>query len=118
MDINDELNKLNNKQRQELEKWFAEQIYKLNKVNKNEQRNYVLYVTRKQVVWVDFEGFSYCKIDQLRAISKLRIQTKKFVNKYYNNFNRKTGKYSNPEVSTEQMNLIDTAIQELKYRSK
>lgn len=66
----------------------------------------------------DFEGFSYCKIDQLRAISKLRIQTKKFVNKYYNNFNRETGKYSNPEVSTEQMNLIDTAIQELKYRSK
>ena len=37
---------------------------------------------------------------------------------YYNNFNRETGKYSNPEVSTEQMNLIDTAIQELKYRSK
>lgn len=56
MDINDELNKLNNK-----------------------QLNYVLYVTRKQVVWVDFEGFSYCIIDQLRAISKLRIQTKKFV---------------------------------------
>ena len=25
----------------------------------------------------DFEGFSYCKIDQLRAVSKLRIQTKK-----------------------------------------
>lgn len=168
MDINDELNKLNNNQRQELEKWFAEQIYKLNKVNKNEQLNYVPYVTRKQVVWVDFgvnigqelnhshpaivlysrpnvgtvlvapltskknesdvvidigeikdfEGFSYCKIDQLRAISKLRIQTKKFVNKYYNNFNRETGKYSNPEVSTKQMNLIDTAIQELKYRSK
>lgn len=22
----------------------------------------------------DFEGFSYCKIDQLRAISKLRLQ--------------------------------------------
>lgn len=54
MNINDELNKLNNNQRQELEKWFAEQIYKLNKVNKNEQLNYVPYVTRKQVVWVDF----------------------------------------------------------------
>ena len=40
LDINDELNKLNNNQRQELEKWFAEQIYKLNKVNKNEQLNY------------------------------------------------------------------------------
>ena len=26
----------------------------------------------------DFEGFSYCKIDQLRAVSKLRIQTNKF----------------------------------------
>ena len=51
MNINDELN---NNQRQELEKWFAEQIYKLNKVNKNEQLNYVPYVTRKQVVWVDF----------------------------------------------------------------
>lgn len=35
MNINDELNKLN-------------------KVNKNEQLNYVPYVTRKQVVWVDF----------------------------------------------------------------
>ena len=168
MNINDELNKLNNNQRQELEKWFAEQIYKLNKVNKNEQLNYVPYVTRKQVVWVDFgvnigqelnhshpaivlysipnvgtvlvapltskknesdvvidigeiedfEGFSYCKIDQLRAVSKLRIQTKKFENKYYNNFNRETGEYSNPELSTEQMNLIDKAIQELKYKSK
>lgn len=168
MNINDELNKLNNNQRQELEKWFAEQIYKLNKVNKNEQLNYVPYVTRKQVVWVDFgvnigqelnhshpaivlysrptvgtvlvapltskqnksdvvidigeienfEGFSYCKIDQLRAISKLRIQTKKHDGKYYNNLNLKTGVYSNPEVSTEQINLIDKAIQELKYKSK
>lgn len=53
MNINDELNKLNNNQRQKLEKWFAEQIYKLNKVNKNEQLNYVP-VTRNQVVWVDF----------------------------------------------------------------
>ena len=34
MNINDELNKLNTNQRQELEKWFAEQIFKLNKVNK------------------------------------------------------------------------------------
>jgi len=40
LNINDELNKLNDNQRQELEKWFAEQIYKLNKVNKNEQLNY------------------------------------------------------------------------------
>ena len=168
MNINDELNKLNENQRQELEKWFAEQIFKLNKVNKNEQLNYVPYVTRKQVVWVDFgvnvgqelnhshpsvvlysrpnvgtvlvapltsksnisdvvidigeienfEGFSYCKIDQLRAVSKLRIQTKKHENKYYNNYNRETGEYSNPELSTEQMNLIDKAIQELKYKSK
>ena len=31
-----------------------EQIYKLNKVNRNEKLNYVPYVTRKQVVWVDF----------------------------------------------------------------
>lgn len=54
MNINDELNKLNNNQRQKLEKWFAEQIYKLNKVNKNEQLNYEPYVTRNQVVWVDF----------------------------------------------------------------
>lgn len=165
MNINDELN---NNQWQELEKWFVEQIYKLNKVNKNEQLNYVPYVTRKQVVWVDFgvnigqelnhshpaivlysrpnvgtvlvapltskkndsdvviaigeikdfEGFSYCKIDQLRAISKLRIQTKKYECKYYNNLNLKTGVYSNPEVSTEQINLIDKAIQELKYKSK
>lgn len=168
MNINDELNKLNNNQRQELEKWFTEQIYKLNKVNKNEQLNYVPYVTRKQVVWVDFgvnigqelnhshpaivlysrptvgtvlvapltskqnesnvvidigeienfEGFSYCKIDQLRAVSKLRIQTKKHDGKYYNNLNLKTGVYSNPEVSTEQISLIDKAIQELKYKSK
>ena len=168
MNINDELNKLNNNQRQELEKWFAEQIYKLNKVSKNEQLNYVPYVIRKQVVWIDFgvnigqelnhshpavvlysgpnvgtvlvapltskknesnviidigevedfEGFSYCKIDQLRAVSKLRIQTKKFENKYYNNFNRENGKYSNLEVSTEQINLIDKAIQELKFKSK
>lgn len=65
-----------------------------------------------------FEGFSYCKIDQLRAISKLRIQTKKYDGKYYNNFNIETGIYSNPEVSTEQISLIDKAIQELKYKSK
>ena len=168
MNINDELNKLNTNQRQELEKWFAEQIFKLNKVNKNEQLNYVPYVTRKQVVWVDFgvnvgqelnhshpavvlysrpnvgtvlvapltsksntsdvvidigeivnfEGFSYCKIDQLRAVSKLRIQTKKYENKYYNNYNRETREYSNAELSTNQMNLIDKAIQELKFKSK
>lgn len=168
MDINTELSKLNNNQRQELEKWFAEQIYKLKKVNNNELLNYVPYVTRKQVVWVDFgvnigqelnhshpaivlysrpnvgtvlvapltskpnesnvvinigeiknfKGFSYCKIDQLRAISKLRIQTKKYNGKYYNNFNIKTGIYSNPEVTSEQMNLIDKSIQELKYKSK
>lgn len=54
MDINTELSKLNNNQRQELEKWFAEQIYKLKKVNNSELLNYVPYVTRKQVVWVDF----------------------------------------------------------------
>lgn len=168
MNITEELNKLNDNQRQELEKWFVEQIYKLNKVNKNEKLNYVPYVTRKQVVWVDFgvnigqelnhshpavvlysrpnvgtvlvapltskenesdviidigeienfEGFSYCKIDQLRAVSKLRIQTKKYEGKYYNNLNLKTGVYSNPEVSTEQINLIDKAIQGLKYKSK
>ena len=59
-----------------------------------------------------------CKIDQLRAISKLRIQTKKYEGKYYNNLNLKTGVHSNPEVSTEQINLIDKAIQELKYKSK
>lgn len=168
MNINYELKKLNNNQQQELEKWFVEQIYKLNKVNRNEQLNYVPFVTRKQVVWVDFgvnvgqelnhshpavvlysrpnagtvlcapltskqnesdviidigeikdfEGFSYCKIDQLRAVSKLRIQTKKNGDKYYNNFNRQTGIYSNPEVSSEQMDLIDRAIQELKYKSK
>lgn len=168
MNITEELNRLNDNQRQELEKWFVEQIYKLNKVNKNEKLNYVPYVTRKQVVWVDFgvnigqelnhshpavvlysrpnvgtvlvapltskenesdviidigeienfEGFSYCKIDQLRAVSKLRIQTKKYEGKYYNNLNLKTGVYSNPEVSTEQINLIDKAIQGLKYKSK
>lgn len=168
MNINDELKKLNNNQQQELEKWFAEQIYKLNKVNKNELLNYVPYVTRKQVVWVDFgvnigqelnhshpavvlysrpnvgtvlvvpltskknesdvvidigeieyfEGFSYCKIDQLRTVSKLRIQTKKHEDKYYNNYNKQTGVYSNPELSTKQMNLIDNAIQDLKYKSK
>ena len=54
MNINNELKKLNNNQQQELEKWFVEQIYKLNKVNINEQLNYVPYVTRKQVVLVDF----------------------------------------------------------------
>ena len=67
---------------------------------------------------VNFEGFSYCKIDQLRAVSKLRIQTKKYENKYYNNYNRETREYSNPELSTNQMNLIDKAIQELKFKSK
>lgn len=169
LNVKEELNKINNSDKQqELEKWFVEQIYKINKVSKNEQLNYVPFVTRKQVVWVDFgvnigqelnhshpavvlysrpnvgtvlvapltskkseanvvvnigkitdfEGFSYCKIDQLRAVSKLRIQTKMHNNKYYNNFNRKTGRYSNPEVSTEQMNLIDKSIQELKYKSK
>ena len=126
MNVQEELNKLDKTQREELENWFMEQIYKLNKVNRNEKLNYVPYVTRKQVVWVDFgvnvgqelnhshpavvlysrpnvgtvlvapltskanesdviidigeikdfEGFSYCKIDQLRAVSKLRIQTK------------------------------------------
>ncbi len=168
MNIQDELNKLNYEQRKELEKWFMEQIYKLNKVNRNEKLNYVPYVTRKQVVWVDFgvnvgqelnhshpavvlysrpnvgtvlvapltsksneadviidigeikdfEGFSYCKIDQLRAVSKLRIQTKKHDGKYYNNFNLQTGAYSNPELTSEQMDLIDNAIQELRYKSK
>lgn len=168
MNIQDELNKLNDEQRKELEKWFMEQIYKLNKVNRNEKLNYVPYVTRKQVVWVDFgvnvgqelnhshpavvlysrpnvgtvlvapltsksneadviidigeikdfEGFSYCKIDQLRAVSKLRIQTKKHDGKYYNNFNLQTGAYSNPELTSEQMDLIDNAIQELRYKSK
>lgn len=29
-----------------------------------------------------------------------------------------TREYSNPELSTEQMNLIDKAIQELKFKSK
>lgn len=168
MNINEELNKLNDNQKQELENWFAEQIYKLNKVNKNDLLNYVPFVTRKQVVWVDFgvnigqelnnshpavvlysrpnvgtvlvvpltskendsnvvinigkindfDGFSYCKIDQIRAVSKLRIQTKKHNNKYYNNYNRITNKYSNPELTTKQMNLIDDAIQSLKYKSK
>lgn len=37
MNIQDELNKLNDKQRQELEKWFMEQIYKLNKDSRNEK---------------------------------------------------------------------------------
>ena len=55
----------------------------------------------------NFEGFSYCKIDQLRAISKLRIQTKKHEGKYYNNLNLKTGVYSNPKVSTEQMKIYN-----------
>lgn len=168
MNIQDELNKLDKSQSQELEKWFMEQIYKLNKVNRNEQLNYVPYVTRKQVVWVDFgvnvgqelnhshpavvlysrpnvgtvlvapltsksnesdviidigeikdfEGFSYCKIDQLRAVSKLRIQTKKHDGKYYNNFNVQTGEYSNLELTSEQIDLIDNAIQELRYNSK
>lgn len=80
--------------------------------------NYVPYVTRKQVVWVDFEGFSYSKIDQLRAVSKLRIQTKKHDGKYYNNFSLQTGVYSNPELTSEQIDLIDNAIQELRYKSK
>ena len=44
MNINDELNKLNTNQQQELEKWFAEQIFKLNKVNKNElNEEYLVY---------------------------------------------------------------------------
>lgn len=168
MNIDDKLDSLRNNQRQELEKWFAEQIYKTNKVNKNERLNYVPYVTRKQVVWVDFgvnigqelnhshpavvlysrpnvgtilvvpltskqnesntvinigkienfEGYSYCKIDQLRAVSKLRVQTKKYEGIYYNNFNVKNGTYSNPELTSKQMDLIDKAIQELKYKSK
>lgn len=168
LNINTELKKLAINQREELTKWFTEQIYKINKVNKNEQLNYVPYVTRKQVIWIDFgvnigqelnhshpavvlysrpnagtvlvapltsksndsnaiidigkindfEGYSYCKIDQLRAVSKLRIQTKRHNNKYYNNYNIKTGKYSNPEVTTEQIILIDTAIQELRFKSK
>lgn len=74
MDINTELSKLNNNQRQELEKWFAEQIYKLKKVNNNELLNYVPYVTRKQVVWVDFgvnigQSFSssYCAIFETKC---------------------------------------------------
>lgn len=168
MNIDDKLDSLRNNQRQELEKWFAEQIYKINKVNKNERLNYVPYVTRKQVVWVDFgvnigqelnhshpavvlysrpnvgtilvvpltskqnesntvinigkienfKGYSYCKIDQLRAVSKLRVQTKKYEGIYYNNFNVKDGTYSNPELTSKQMDLIDKAIQELKYKSK
>ena len=54
LDINRELVKLNKTQRESLEKWFCEQIYKMYKVDRNEKLNYVPYVTRKQVVWVDF----------------------------------------------------------------
>lgn len=168
MNIDDELNRLSIVQQQELKEWFAEQIYKLNKVNNNDKLNYVPYVTRKQVIWVDFgvnigqelnhshpaivlfsrpnigtvlvapltskpneadtvidigsikdfEKFSYCKIDQIRAVSKLRIQTKKHDGKYFNNYNPRTQTYSNPEVSTEQIKMIDKAIQELKYKSR
>ena len=128
MNINDELNKLNDNQRKELEKWFAEQIYKLNKVSKNNVGTVLVAPLTSKAnesdVIIDigeienFEGFSYCKIDQLRAVSKLRIQTKKYEGKYYNNLNLKTGVYSNPEVSTVQINLIDQAIQELKFKSK
>lgn len=167
LNITNELNKLSPNQHEELEKWFLEQIYKSIKVNNNDKLNYVPYVTRKQVVWVDFgvnigqelnhshpavvlfsrpnvgtvlvapltskpnksdlvinlgningfEKFSYCKIDQIKSISKLRIQTKKHNNKYFNNYDSKTQTYSNPEVSTEQIQLIDNAIQDLKYKS-
>ena len=52
------------------------------------------------------------------GLEKYKIDLEYIENKYYNNFNRETGEYSNPELSTEQMNLIDKAIQELKYKSK
>ena len=54
----------------------------------------------------------------LRVVSKLRIQTKKHDGKYYNNFNVQTGEYSNLELTSEQIDLIDNAIQELRYNSK
>lgn len=53
----EELNKLPENIRTELGTWFIEKIYKTKKVLRNERLNYVPYVKRRQVIWVDF-GFS------------------------------------------------------------
>lgn len=60
------------------------------------------------------ENFSYAKVDQIRAISRLRIERKKCTAgskvKYYNNYNKKTKQYNNPKATAEQMDLIDERI--------
>lgn len=55
--LQDELNSLPNDIATDLEKWFKEKIYKIRKGIQNERLNYVPYVKRRQVIWVDF-GFS------------------------------------------------------------
>lgn len=59
-------------------------------------------------------GFSYAKVDQIRAISRLRVARKKQVigerTTYYNNYNKTTNTYNNPKATPEQMDLIDQKI--------
>ncbi len=167
--IEAEINKLTKKEKEELEEWFLEKLYKINKCKKNYKLNYIPKLKRKQIVWVDFgvnigqelknihpaivlfsrqnsgtilvvpltskhsnsdllinigkiqdlqKDMSYCKIDQIKAISRLRIISKYDGIKYYCNYNKEENKYSNPTVTTEQIKMIDKAIEEIKYKSE
>ncbi len=59
------------------------------------------------------------KVDQISTISKKRIRKviDKDDGKYYNNFNKKLNKYSNPKLTNEQMDKIDKAISAFRYTS-
>lgn len=169
--IENELNTLPDIVSDELRKWFKEKIYKTRKVLKQEKFNYIPYVSRRDVIWVDFgvnigqeiksshpavvlyskdssgtvvvvplttkdnendfvvdigsiqgmdSNFSHAKVDQIKSISKLRIQTKrnKSDGKYYNNINKKDGTYNNPKLMPEQIQKIDDTILLFRFKSK
>lgn len=163
MSIDNELKKLPKSIADELEKWFMEKIFKTNKLLKNDKFNYIPYVKRRKVVWVDFgvnigqelkgfhpaivlyscdfsdtvavipltnkenesdfvidigsidgmdSDFSHAKVDQIKSISKARIQVKKNPNdgRYYNNYNKNNGVFNNPKVTTGQIQKIDDTL--------
>jgi mRNA-degrading endonuclease toxin of MazEF toxin-antitoxin module len=170
MSVNNELNKLPKPLAKQLEKWFLEKIYKTDKLLKNDKFNYIPYVKRRDVIWVDFginigqelnnshpaivlyacdssgtiivvpltskenesefvinigqitgmdNNFSHAKVDQLKSISKARIQIKKNPEngKYYNNYDKVNCMFNNPKVTGVQMQKIDDLIMQFKDKS-
>ena len=64
--------------------------------------------------------YSHVKIDQIRAISRLRIIVKKNKtdNNWYFNYNNTDKKYNNPKLSPEQLQKIDDKIAKFSTESK